>query len=240
MELGIPDEEPTPPGRPPVIEVLLPPGVEHAEAFGDLADAWLYPAEEYAVDGAGPERRAEFTTARHLARRALSRLGVAPAPLLPGPRRAPDWPAGVVGSITHCAGYRAAVVARRTGFVALGVDAEPNEPLPASVLRRIATAPELARVAELLALRPEVRWDRLLFSVKESVYKAWCPLAQQWPGFQGTDIALDDDGPAFTARLRVPGPRPGHHSFRSLHGRWLVRHGLLLTAVARPAPSGRG
>lgn len=223
-----------------MIEVLLPPGVEHAEAFGDLADAWLYPAEESAVEGVGPERCAEFTTARHLARRALSRLEIAPAPLLPGPRRAPQWPAGVVGSITHCAGYRAAVVARRTGFVTLGVDAEPNEPLPADVLRRIAKASEPARVAELLALRPGVRWDRLLFSAKESVHKAWYPLTRQSLGFHDTEVVLDEDASAFTARLRHPGPRPGHRSLRCLHGRWLVRSGLLLTAVARPAPSGPG
>ncbi|MFI1536185.1 4'-phosphopantetheinyl transferase [Streptomyces anandii] len=221
-----------------MIEELLPPGVEHAEAFGDLADAWLYPGEESAVDGAGPERRAEFTTARHLARRALTRLDVAPAPLPPGPRRVPYWPAGVVGSITHCVGYRAAVVARRTGFIALGVDAEPNEPLPVNVLRRIATASELAQVAELLTLRPDVRWDRLLFSVKESVYKAWYPLTRQWLGWSDTVVILDDVGPAFTARLRVPGPRPERPTFRSFQGRWLVRHGLVLTAVTRQASSG--
>ncbi|MFE7812257.1 4'-phosphopantetheinyl transferase [Streptomyces sp. NPDC057433] len=234
------DEEPTPTGGPPMIEMLLPPGVAHAEAWGDLADAWLYPAEESVVDGAGPERRAEFTTARHLARAALSHLGVAPAPLLPGPRRAPDWPTGVVGSITHCAGYRAAVVARRTSFVTLGVDAEPNAPLPANVLRRIATAAELAQVAELLAVRPEVCWDRLVFSVKEAVHKAWWPLTRQWLGFHDTDVVLDADGAAFTTRLRVPGPRTGHRSVRSLHGRWLARHGMLLTAVARPAVPGPG
>ncbi|MFG3658026.1 4'-phosphopantetheinyl transferase [Streptomyces sp. NPDC047706] len=213
-----------------MIEELLPPGVEHAEAFGDLASARLYPAEESAVAGAGPERRAEFATARHLARRALSRLEVAPAPLPAGPRRAPRWPAGVVGSITHCAGYRVAVVARRTVFASLGVDAEPNEPLPVTVLRRIATDRELAQVADLLVRRPEVRWDRLLFSVKESFYKACTPLAVRWPGYDRTDIVLDADGPAFTVRLL-----PGAPSCGTLEGRWLVRRGLVLTAVTRPA-----
>lgn len=222
-----------------MIEELLPLGVEHAEAFGDLAGAWLYAVEESAVAGAGPERRAEFATARHLARRALSRLEVAWAPLPAGPRRAPQWPAGVVGSITHCAGYRVAVVARRTEFAALGVDAEPNEPLPVTVLRRIATERELARVADLLVRRPEVRWDRLLFSVKESLYKACTPLAGQWPGYDRTDIVLDAAGPALTARL-LPGPRPGPPPCGTFEGRWLVRRGLLLTAVLRPARPAEG
>ncbi|MGV9388841.1 4'-phosphopantetheinyl transferase family protein [Streptomyces olivaceus] len=225
------------PAGPPVIGLLLPPGVEHAEAFGDLAGARLHPAEESAVAGAGPERRAEFATARHLARRALSRLGVTPAPLPAGPYRAPRWPPGVVGSITHCAGYRGAVVARRTGFAALGVDAEPNEPLPVTVLRRIATERELALVADLLVRRPDVRWDRLLFSVKESLYKTCAPMAGQWPGCDRTDIGLDATKPAFTARL-LSGPDPGSPPCGTFDGRWLVRRGLVLTAVTRPARPG--
>ncbi|WP_423832395.1 hypothetical protein [Streptomyces manipurensis] len=79
------------------------------------------------VDGGPPgaRRRAQFATARACARRALAGLGREPVALLPGPGGAPQWPSGVVGSITHCEGYRAAVAAPAGVVAALGIDAEP-------------------------------------------------------------------------------------------------------------------
>ena len=73
-----------------------------------------------------------------------------------------------------------------------------------------------------------VHWDRLLFCAKESVYKAWFPLTRQWLGFQQAEITIMDNG-IFGARLLVPGP-----SLTGFTGRWLVRDGLVLTAIAEP------
>ena len=50
-------------------------------------------------------------------------------------------------------------------------------------------------------------WDRLLFSTKESVYKAWFPLAERWLGFEDARVTIDRDRGSFAARLLVPGPR---------------------------------
>jgi 4'-phosphopantetheinyl transferase EntD len=96
----------------------------------------------------------------------------------------------VAGSITHCEGYRAAGVARTTAIATMGLDAEPNEPLPDGVLDVIALDSERARIAELSAAEPAVRWDRLLFSAKESVYKAWFPVAQRWLDFEEATLSL--------------------------------------------------
>jgi len=100
------------------------------EVFGDPPAAPLFPEDERAVARAVGKRRREFATARFYARTALARLGLDPAPIVPGPRGEPGWPAGVVGSMTHCAGYRAAAVARAEDVLTIGVDAEPDEPLP--------------------------------------------------------------------------------------------------------------
>ena len=70
----------------------------------------------------------------------------------PGAKREPLWPAGVVGSITHCDGYRAAAVARATDLATVGIDAEPHEPLPDGVLAAIALPAEPPRAAR--ARRP--------------------------------------------------------------------------------------
>ena len=95
-----------------MIEELLPPNVVSVDTFEDRDDAWLFPEEAALVGKAVERRRREFTTGRACARRALCLLGAPVGPLLHGQRGAPMWPTGVVGSITHCDGYRAAAVGR--------------------------------------------------------------------------------------------------------------------------------
>jgi 4'-phosphopantetheinyl transferase EntD len=234
-----------------VLEQIVPPRVAVAESFGDLPDAKLLPEEEAVIARAVPRRRREFAVGRACARAALAQLGEPPVPILRGPRNEPQWPAGIAGSITHCAGYRAAVAARTAEVVTLGLDAEPDEALPAGVLAVISRPRERAQLAALAAAcpdaacpdaacpdaaRPEaVCWDRLLFCAKEAVYKAWFPLAQEWLGFDDAEITIDA-GNTFTARLLVPGPLVAGAPLTSLRGRWLAARGLLITGIALPAP----
>jgi len=108
------------------------------------------------------------------------------------------------------------------------VDAEPNQPLPRETLRTLLDADELTRSAHLRTVVPAVHWDRLVFCIKESVYKAWSTHTDQWLDFADADVTPATGG-TFTARLRVtsPGPLP-----QSISGRWACRGGLLLTVVA--------
>ena len=218
-----------------MIEEILPPGVAAAEAFGDTAPALLFPAEEAAIARAVAKRRSEFATGRACARAALGKLGLPPVPIVPGPRGAPQWPPGVTGSITHCAGYRASAVARLADVASLGLDAEPNAPLPDGVLERIAVAQERAWLPELAAAVPGVSWDRLLFCAKESVYKAWFPLTGRWLGFEQAAVTVEPQSRTFTARLLEPAEARDGRRLAGFDGRWLVRDGLALTAVTVPA-----
>jgi 4'-phosphopantetheinyl transferase EntD len=215
-----------------MIEKILPPQVASAEAFDDRAAVTLFPEEEAAVARAVDKRRREFATARGCARRALAALGLPPVPLVPGERGAPSWPAGVVGSMTHCDGYRAAAVARRDRVRTLGLDAEPNGPLPEGVLDAIATPPERAWLARNLEDGSGVCWDRLLFSAKESIYKAWYPLARRWLDFADAVVTPDPRTATFAARLLVPGPAVDGRALTGFTGRWTVAHGLVVTAIA--------
>ncbi|MCX4473471.1 4'-phosphopantetheinyl transferase superfamily protein [Micromonospora sp. NBC_01655] len=219
-----------------MIEQILPPSVAVAESFDDPAGLTLFPEEEALVANSVQKRRREFTTVRHCARRALGELGVAPAPIVSGARGAPVWPAGIVGSMTHCDGYRAAVLGRAAALATLGVDAEPHAPLPEGVLDAIALPAERTRTAALTAARPSVCWDRLLFSAKESVYKAWFPLTGRWLDFAEADIVVDPAG-TFVAELLVPGPVLGGVPVTAFTGRFLVGRGLVLTAIGIPAPT---
>jgi 4'-phosphopantetheinyl transferase EntD len=244
----------------PVIEKILPGTVACAEAFTDSPDATLFPREAELVSRATDKRRREFTTGRECARVALGKLGVSPGPILRGERGAPLWPPGIIGSITHCAGYRAAAVARAGDLTAIGLDAEPNDPLPRGVLDVVSRPAERARLAALAGAELGVCWDRLLFCAKESVYKAWFPLTSRWLGFEDADVTIEPDG-TFTARLLpaalsasaaalsasaaaesapvAPSARPPvpgvARSPAGFAGRWLASSGLLVTAIAVPA-----
>jgi 4'-phosphopantetheinyl transferase EntD len=218
-----------------VLEQILPPGVVVVETFQDDPGVVLFPEEQAVIARAVDKRRREFTSGRVCAHAALARLGVPPAPLLPGLRGAPRWPDGVTGSITHCAGYRAAGVARTRDVASLGLDAEPNEALPDGVLAVIARDGERTRIGRLEATDPGVPWGRLLFSAKESVYKTWFPLAGRWLGFDQAEITIGALDGTFTARLLVPGPLVAGSPLTVLHGRWLADRGLVATAVVVPA-----
>ena len=218
-----------------MIEALLPDGVVVVEAFADVPGEPVFPGEEDLVARAVEGRRREFVTARRCAREALAALGHPPAPIRSGPKREPCWPAGVAGAITHCAGYRAAAVAPLGVVAGLGIDAEPHGPLPDGVLEAVTVPGEPEMLAALAARAPGTHWGRVLFSAKESVYKAWYPLARRWLGFEDARLSFDTDtGTAgtFRAEILIDGP------LRTLTGRFLVDRGLLATAVIVPPRPG--
>lgn len=214
-----------------MIEDLLPPQVAAAEEFGDVPNVVLFPEEEAVIAKAVDKRRREFATARACARAALAKLGLPPVPIVPGFRGAPQWPAGVVGSITHCAGYRASAVARDRDVVTIGLDAEPHDKLPAGVLDAVVARGEQPDLAALVAASPDVCWDRLLFSAKESVFKAWFPLTRRWLGFDEASVDIDPVTRTFTARLLAKGPVVNGATLTTFEGRWLVSDGLIVTVV---------
>ena len=218
-----------------MIEELLAPEVVGVDVRGDWLDIPLFPVEEAALVRCVDKRRREFTTARGCARAALARLGRPPAPVVPGAQGEPGWPPGIAGSITHCTDYRAAAVALVADVAALGIDAEPDEPLPDEIVDYVASASERQHLAELARSAPPTCWDRLLFSAKESVYKAWFPLTRRWLGFEDATVTVDATGGSFEAQLHVPGPVVGGGELRVIRGRWLARDGLVVTAVAVPA-----
>ena len=209
-----------------MIETLLPPEVAAVERREDDPAARLFPDEEALVEGAVAARRAEFATARTCARQALLRLGAPAGAILRGPKREPLWPPGIVGSLTHCTGYRAAAVARADQVLTVGIDAEPHAAVPERVAARVLDAGERAWIEGAPA---GTHWDRLIFSAKESVYKAWFPLTGRWLGFEDARITVDPEAGAFEAQLLIAAPSGVPAGF---YGRYLVAEELVVTAIA--------
>jgi enterobactin synthetase component D / holo-[acyl-carrier protein] synthase len=212
-----------------VLAGIVPASVAAVERFADEPGVPLFTAEEAAVSRAVLKRRNEFATTRHCARLALATLGIDAVALVPGQRGAPVWPPGVVGSMTHCDGYRAAVVARDTDVRTLGIDAEPHEPLPKGVLSLVSSPAERRHLDELSATVPTIAWDRILFSAKESIYKAWFPVAREWLGFDEAEVTLDPDHGTFDGMIRRSAANGA--DLGRIRGRWTVARQLLATAI---------
>lgn len=232
------DRPSVPPQGSSLLQRIMPSFVVTVDTFEDTGGAALFREERAVVERAVDKRRREFETGRTCAREALQRLGRPPAPLLPGRHGEPCWPAGIVGSITHTQGYRAVAVSETAHAAAIGIDAEPNEPLPGTLLWSIGLPEERADVATLLRAFPGVCYDRLLFCTKEAVFKSWFSLTGRPLGFDGMVIRLEP-GPwsgAFTAGLRT-----ATDAGTRLTGRWLLAQNLLLTslviAASPPSPA---
>lgn len=197
---------------------LLPTDIAWVETRTERAYVDLFAIEEHVVSGYAPARRAEFATGRACAREALASLGLPSAAIPPGPAGDPVWPDAVVGSITHCSGYRAAAVALASSYSSIGIDAEPHLAVPPEVLVAVASPVELVDLEALPA--DGTAWDRVLFSAKESAYKGWFPL------LRGEILATD-----IVVRLHPAGEFGASISGTVMRGRWDVTDGLVRTAV---------
>lgn len=178
---------------------LLPPEVAVAVAApadwtGELLSAEAVCLGERAVE----TRRRDFTAGRVCARRAMAALGLPPLPVTSSPDRAPAWPAGVVGAITHTRGYCAAAAARAVEVRSVGIDAERHKQLDPGVRRMICSAEEEEHCARLPV---GVSWPVVLFSAKETVYKVWHPIVGSWLDFHDAVVELDPSSGTFVARI---------------------------------------
>jgi len=220
---------------------LVPNSCVAYEITSDPANVVLFPEEEKFIVGAMPERRAEFATVRWCARQALVDLGSRPEPLVPGVRGAPNWPAGFVGSMTHCTGYRAAVAATSLDLLAIGIDAEPHLSLPEEVLELVTTSAERRHLLELSGQDPAKYWDRILFCAKEAVYKAWSSMTGRWLNFDDVGVHLTYSGVPgadgcgkFAVRALRTGSAATSGKLQAMQGRWSSSAGRAHTAVWLP------
>ena len=198
----------------------------------ELADQTVraFPEEEALILDAAEPRRLEFRTGRACARAALEALGVKAVPVMRGARREPVWPLGIVGSITHTTGFCAVAVAQTQDYRALGLDAELDAPVTDEFVRRVCSAREIARCAEL---GPILHSANVVFSAKEAVHKLQYPLSGQVLYWRDLEVTLDPPHTgAGTFSARFLNPSPPFQQGTLLEGRWLRETGLILTGCA--------
>ena len=199
---------------------LLPPGVAQAIWAGDAEPA-LYPEEARSVEGVVDKRAREFRRGRACAREALASLGLPPVALPVGPDRAPVWPPGYIGSITHCSGLVAAVAARTGEAPALGVDAEIARALPGDTRSRLLHPSERRIDADPVL-------ETVVFSAKEAIHKALFPLSGVRMDFLDVVVRLDHERGRF-AVAAAPDAASSAPRLSELQGRFAVVGGFVLT-----------
>ena len=162
--------------------------------------------EVHDIRKAVPKRQAEFAAGRRAARRALAALGQPDTAIPSRADRAPEWPEGVVGAITHDAGLAAAMLAEATSCGGVGLDIAEATPFPTHLRDRILITDSERALDDLEA--------RAVFSAKEALYKALYPSVQAFFGFDAAEVVPDLGAERFSARLTLPlGPYPKGAAF---------------------------
>lgn len=223
--------QPSTPAVAPDARPLFPRGVSVLSSPVLETLEGLYPAEHAFVARAVPKRQHEFATGRRLAHKLLARLDEADFALLADADRAPIWPEGVIGSISHSHGLCVVAVSPRGALAGLGIDVEEADAVHPELWRRVLRSEEEC----WLRARPQAEQQRLaavFFSAKEALYKAQFPLTRARLGFH--DVELELDPSCSTFRARVPGfTRPLAGAF-ALEGKWVLS-GLALAAGDVPS-----
>jgi 4'-phosphopantetheinyl transferase EntD len=194
----------------------------------------LQPAEAALLGPrANAKRREEFRLGRAAAHEALRKLlGGSPGPVLQGERGEPLWPPGVVGAIAHAQGVAAAVVAKREDAAGVGLDLESSERrVDPRAAKRICRPAELAWVNEIPA--DTAARMLLLFSAKESVYKAVASLRQRPAAFNEIELRAAKRGMLLGRLVAGAEPAPGDFEVG-----YLAERGFVVTFAILP-PSAR-
>ncbi|GHB07809.1 4'-phosphopantetheinyl transferase family protein [Modicisalibacter luteus] len=185
---------------------------------------------------AAPKRQAEYLAGRLCAREALQRL--TGTPHVPGmaESKAPLWPSGTVGSITHSGDLAAAMVAPTECYQGVGLDAERQLELA----RAERLAPQILTPAErdLMAALPveqQAHFVTAVFSLKESLFKALFPLVNVRFYFQDAQL-IDWNPDAQQTVLRLNKTLSEHWPAGSLlSGRHAHLEAYVISLIAIPA-----
>lgn len=128
----------------------------------------------------------------------MTDLGLDSLPIPMGPDRAPIWPKGVRGSISHSESACIAAVTLRD--VLVGIDIEPCQLLKDDLIDLICTDEELSSSAAAMSVDPAIA-ARIIFCAKEAVYKAQYPITKEILNFNDLTVFFAPSDTSFTAEF---------------------------------------
>lgn len=185
------------------------------------------------------KRQADHLAGRIGAALAMDRLGLVPAAVGIGPGGAPCWPEGMSGSISHGRNRFACLLDRRRGRLA-GVDVEAvATPEAAAAIRAKCLSPRERNLAPSGNGLPEAVAATLLFSAKETIFKALYPVVGHHFGFDAAEAIARPAPDCVAFRLTGPlHPALPAGTVLAIHFRLAADH--LLTWLSAPFPFAAG
>lgn len=137
------------------------------------------------------KRMADFSIGRYCAIKALEQLGIQDVIIPIGEDRAPVWPEGIVGSISHCDSLKGAIVAKSSDHISLGLDIEEIGRVTPDLWDFVFTENEKYYLEGCTGEEPLVQ-STVIFSIKEAFYKFQHPLTKTFLDFLDVEVDLQD------------------------------------------------
>ena len=135
------------------------------------------------------KRLSDFSTGRYCAIKALEQLGIQDAIIPIGEDRAPIWPEGIVGSISHCDSLTGAIVAKNSDHISLGLDIEEIGRVTPDLWDLVFTENEKNYLFRLSDEDILVQ-STVIFSIKEAFYKFQHPLTKTFLDFLDVEVVM--------------------------------------------------
>jgi 4'-phosphopantetheinyl transferase EntD len=135
------------------------------------------------------KRLADFSTGRYCAIKALEQLGIQDATIPIGADRAPIWPEGIVGSISHCDSLTGAIVAKSSDHISLGLDIEEIGKVTTDLYDLVFTENEKSYLSNFAGRKLEEQ-STAIFSIKEAFYKFQHPITNTFLDFLDVQVSL--------------------------------------------------
>lgn len=182
-----------------MINTLIPNNIACEFSYENRDTSEVHIDEIKLIQNAPKSRQLEFLNGRNNAHLALQTLQFnSPKAILIGKNREPLWPISIVGSITHCEGYCAAVVAYKKNIIGVGIDAELNSNLSDKLTLTTQTINEINKNKSLVSMNKNICVNKLIFSAKESAFKFIHSFIQEYINFNVIEISLNFDTKSFS------------------------------------------
>ncbi|MCY4144084.1 MAG: 4'-phosphopantetheinyl transferase superfamily protein [Gammaproteobacteria bacterium] len=188
---------------------------------GDHVDQLLNP-ENQAIQNSIASRKREFSSGRRAAHTALRQIGIEGVPI-DRTGRMPNWPSGIVGSISHSNALAVATIGPDDEYVGIGIDVIPVLAVSESVGGRVLLDAE----RQWLSQMDSGTWRTALYSAKESIYKAVNPIVGEFLAFDDVELRVSLESLEFSAnttRARESSNtvKRGKGYFHRIEGHWLT------------------
>ncbi len=207
------------------LKLIVPGSTQFCFISKTPVDYQLEPSELELTTRMSAKRLNDFKASRYCAKNALKQTGITNFPLLINQHRAPIWPRGIVGSLSHCENLCIAVIASQKEITGFGIDIESLAPLKSELLPLICSSKEIDLLNNT---NNSLINAKILFSIKESIFKCLHPSVEVWIDFKDVELELNGESLQYTAKLTESLVDKVGRS--EIFGHWHVENGFIFSS----------